>query len=75
MNTKEIINWLLEGDVSIQFQAQRDLLGEEQPTLQKRISQEGWGNAISESSFVKWALGNEILSTKMDFYPLYFIRS
>ncbi len=41
-----IISWLLEGDVSIQYQAHRDLLGADPPTLaalQRRISQEGWG--------------------------------
>ena len=43
MNEKELINWLLQGDVSIQFQAQRDLLGLTQPKLQERIATEGWG--------------------------------
>ena len=43
MNEKEIINWLLEGDVAIQYQVQRDLLGVEQPELQARIASEGWG--------------------------------
>jgi hypothetical protein len=38
--------WLLEGDVSIQFQARRDLLGEDPArleSLQRRIATEGWG--------------------------------
>ncbi len=39
----EIINWLLEGDVSIQYQTHRDLLGSERPDLQERIASEGWG--------------------------------
>jgi hypothetical protein len=39
----EIINWLLEGDVSIQYQTHRDLLGAERPDLQERIATEGWG--------------------------------
>lgn len=38
-----IINWLLAGDVSIQFQVCRDLLGEHRSGLQARISTEGWG--------------------------------
>ncbi|MBE0661373.1 MAG: hypothetical protein IH597_02810 [Bacteroidales bacterium] len=38
-----MINWLLEGDVAIQYQVYRDLLGTERPDLQKRIAQEGWG--------------------------------
>jgi hypothetical protein len=37
------INWLLEGDPAIQFQAKRDLLGTCDLALQKRIAQEGWG--------------------------------
>ncbi|MDA3893610.1 MAG: hypothetical protein PF517_18245 [Salinivirgaceae bacterium] len=39
----EIINWLLEGDVSIQYQVFRDLLSEEKPQLQNRIAIDGWG--------------------------------
>ena len=39
----QIINWLLEGDVSIQYQVQRDLLDTQRPDLQERISREGWG--------------------------------
>lgn len=43
MITKEIINWLLEGDVSIQYQVHRDLLGIERKDLQMKISEQGWG--------------------------------
>lgn len=43
--TPEIISWLLEGDVSIQFQVHRDLLSAERPDLQRRIESEGWGAA------------------------------
>ncbi len=39
----EIIDWLLKGDVSIQYQTLRDLLGEDRPELQERIPLEGWG--------------------------------
>lgn len=42
MNQDEIINWLLEGDISIQFQTYRDLLDDFRPDLQKRIVAEGW---------------------------------
>ncbi len=38
-----VIAWLLQGDVAIQFQVYRDLLGEERPDLQARIAEEGWG--------------------------------
>lgn len=43
MSSNEIIDWLLNGDVSIQYQVWRDLLGKEQKDLQNRISSEGWG--------------------------------
>ncbi len=38
-----IISWLLDGDVSIQYQVYRDLLDIERPDLRDRISNEGWG--------------------------------
>lgn len=38
-----IVRWLLEGDVSIQYQTHRDLLNTERPDLQQRIATEGWG--------------------------------
>ncbi len=47
MEKKEIINWLLEGDVSIQYQTHRDLLKSETKVLsplKKRIATEGWGH-------------------------------
>ena len=43
MISKEIISWLLEGDVAIQYQTHRDLFGVDDPKLQKRIATEGWG--------------------------------
>ena len=39
----QIIDWLLEGDVSIQYQVQRDLLDLDLPALRERIPSEGWG--------------------------------
>lgn len=41
-----LLSWLLEGDVSVQYQVHRDLLGEDRPDLQARIAQEGWGAAF-----------------------------
>ena len=43
MDKIQIIEWLLEGDVSIQYQVSRDLLGIDREDLQQRIAQEGWG--------------------------------
>lgn len=39
----QMISWLLEGDVSIQYQVRRDLLGLDLPALKERIASEGWG--------------------------------
>jgi hypothetical protein len=41
--TQTLIQWLLEGDVSIQYQVYRDLLSIEKPELQTRVALEGWG--------------------------------
>lgn len=38
-----IIDWLLRGDVAIQYQVYRDLLGKPKKSLQARIAKEGWG--------------------------------
>lgn len=43
MDEHRLIAWLLEGDVSIQYQVHRDLLGTERPDLRDRIATEGWG--------------------------------
>ena len=39
----DIICWLLDGDVSVQYQMQRDLLGTERLDLREQIASEGWG--------------------------------
>ncbi|MFY9150784.1 MAG: hypothetical protein WAO52_02125 [Prolixibacteraceae bacterium] len=41
-----IIQWLLDGDVSIQYQVYRDLLNIDKPKLQNRIATEGWGQIL-----------------------------
>jgi len=40
---QQLIIWLFEGDVSIQYQVHRDLLGSDKPDLRNRIATEGWG--------------------------------
>lgn len=43
----KLISWLLAGDVAIQYQVHRDLLGSQESTVsgfQKRIACEGWGH-------------------------------
>jgi hypothetical protein len=53
-----VIDWLCDGDVSIQYQTHRDLLHRTIPELQERIAGEGWGaeflNARGPSGF--WGL-------------------
>jgi hypothetical protein len=43
MNERQIIAWLLEGDIALQYQVYRDLLGIERKDIQDRIAGEGWG--------------------------------
>jgi hypothetical protein len=43
MFDEEVIEWLLNGDISIQYQVYRDLLKINKPGLKERISIEGWG--------------------------------
>lgn len=40
---QNIIEWLLEGDVSVQYQTHRDLLDNHRPKLQRKIANEGFG--------------------------------
>ena len=42
----DVIKWLLEGDVAIQFQTYRDLLGINRPDLKQRIAIEGFGKRL-----------------------------
>jgi len=43
MIDNKIIDWLLDSDVSIQYQVYRDLLDSDRPELKEKISKEGWG--------------------------------
>lgn len=45
-DTATNIAWLLKGDISIQYQVYRDLLGVEREDLRKRIEHEGWGRGF-----------------------------
>lgn len=51
MTEPEIMAWLLQGDVAIQYQVHRDLLGsppEVCASLRARIPREGWGRRLLE---------------------------
>jgi hypothetical protein len=58
MTKEQILQWLLEGDVSIQYQVQRDLLGNDNKDLQERIAYEGWGKQFmsKQNSDGHWGL-------------------
>jgi hypothetical protein len=43
MIDNSVLEWLLDGDISIQYQVCRDLLKIDKPDLRERISEEGWG--------------------------------
>lgn len=60
MTYTDIIEWLLEGDVSIQYQTNRDLLKSDLSPLRKRIENEGWGFqflAKRDESRQQWGSG------------------
>lgn len=54
-----ILTWLLNGDVAIQYQVYRDLLGQDRPEIRKRIEEEGWGNRFlaARNSNGHWGRG------------------
>jgi hypothetical protein len=43
LSVEDRIDWLLSGDVSIQYQTRRDLLDSDERQLRERIAAEGWG--------------------------------
>jgi hypothetical protein len=43
MEREQIIKWLLEGDVSIQYQTNKDLFDNDKKSLRDKIEFEGWG--------------------------------
>jgi hypothetical protein len=59
MIDNNLINWLLEGDVSIQYQVNRDLLKTDRLDLRERISSEGWGACFLSlrSGDIHWGSG------------------
>ena len=43
---QRLLQWLLDGDVAIRYQAGRDLLDRDESELRERIASEGWGAAF-----------------------------
>jgi hypothetical protein len=61
---KDTLNWLLDGDVSIQYQVYRDLLDEQRPDLQVRITEEGWGASFLSKRLPNGHWGREFYQPK-----------
>ena len=59
IQNQEIIQWLLLGDISIQYQVHRDLLDSNKSSLRKRIAKEGWGKQFLSCRLKTghWGLG------------------
>ena len=68
MIDKQIIDWLLDSDISIQFQVLRDLLIIDKPDLKARISKEGWGAKIFSFHNV---FNKELKIYSKDLYEIY----
>lgn len=64
MTNQEILSWLLEGDLSIQYQTYRDLLGEDRPDLRSRIHKEGWANQYLTKQHDNHYWGNSFYQPK-----------
>lgn len=43
MTPKQIIAWLLQGDVAIRYQTYRDLFSDDKVAIRRKITKEGWG--------------------------------
>ena len=64
MKNTNIISWLLEGDNAIQYQTLRDLLGNDDVTLRKRITTEGWGKQYLDARNEKGYWGQDYYQPK-----------
>ena len=72
----QTLGWLLDGDVAIQYQVHRDLLGSDQPDLQARIPHEGWGARflVARNSTGHWGRGFYQPKWTSSHYPLLDLR-
>jgi hypothetical protein len=73
----EVIDWLMAGDVCIQYQAHRDLLDEERPDLRARIATEGWGARLlaAQNSDGSWGRGFYMPKWTSSHYTLLDLRN
>jgi hypothetical protein len=73
----EVLRWLLRGDVSVQYQTWRDLLDDDRPDLQRRITTEGWGARFlsCQNSNNSWGRGFYQPKWTSSHYTLLDLRS
>ena len=64
MQEEQIIEWLLKGDVAIQYQVYRDLLGIDRKDIQDRILDEGWGKQFLSKRKPKGHWGDRFYQPK-----------
>ncbi|MEQ8325350.1 MAG: hypothetical protein RID18_13530 [Cytophagales bacterium] len=64
MEEEQIIEWLLKGDVSVQYQVYRDLLGIDRKDLHDRIINEGWGKQFLSERKPNGHWGNRFYQPK-----------
>ena len=80
MTYSEIVNWLLSGDVSIRYQARRDLMGEDESKLadlRGRIAKEGFGRRFMQAQNENGHWGRAFYSPKWisTHYTLHDLRN
>ncbi len=64
MNKQQTIDWLLNGDVSLQYQVWRDLLKKDKKNLQQKIATDGWGNKFLSMQRANGHWGNSFYNPK-----------
>ncbi len=64
MNKQQTIDWLLNGDVSLQYQVWRDLLKKDKKNLQQKIATDGWGNKFLSMQRANGHWGNSFYKPK-----------
>ncbi|MFW5657556.1 MAG: hypothetical protein ACOC0C_08050 [Bacteroidota bacterium] len=77
MTQPDIIHWLLEGDVAIQYQTYRDLLNQKKPTLQQAIERQGWGARYlaQKNENGHWGMGFYQLKWTSSHYTILELRN
>lgn len=60
----DIVSWLVQGDVAIQYQTYRDLLETDRPDLHARIAGEGWGKQLLDKRNADGSWGLEFYRPK-----------